>query len=80
MERTCMVMQSIVFPFDKDFKITQVSKPFTYLHQGVEYCCGITIDHSRSNLIMAIGIEGSQTLLASVDLNTVRSLLEPVKQ
>ena len=63
---------------NKDFKITHTSRPFTYQHQGVEYCCGMTIDHLGSDLIMSIGIEDAQAFLAFVDLKTVRSLLKPL--
>lgn len=61
---------------DKNFKITQVSKPFFFLHKGVEYCCGITLDHSNTKLVMAIGIEDREAYLCITDLETIRSMLE----
>lgn len=63
---------------DKDFNITKVSKPFIYFHKGIEYCCGMTIDHSGKNLLMPVGVEDREAFLCSVDLDTVRSLLEPI--
>lgn len=63
---------------DRDFNITKISKPFIFLHKGIEYCCGMTTDHSETNLVMAIGIEDREAYLCTVDLNTVRSLLEPL--
>lgn len=64
---------------DNDFQITHVSKPFTYDHNGVEFCCGMTVDHSGKNLIMSLGIEDRQAMLAFVDFDTIRSLLVPIR-
>jgi glycosyltransferase involved in cell wall biosynthesis/predicted GH43/DUF377 family glycosyl hydrolase len=63
---------------DKNLNIKQISKPFIFLHKGVEYCCGITLDHSATKLVMSIGIEDREAYLCHVDLKTVRSLLEPL--
>lgn len=63
---------------DPDFTIKKASKPFTFLHKGIEYCCGMTIDHSDKNLILAVGIEDREAYLFTVDLETVRGLLEPL--
>lgn len=63
---------------DKDFNFKQISKPFIFLHNGIEYCCGMAIDHSATKLIMALGIEDREAYLCTVDLGTVRSLLEPL--
>lgn len=62
--------------FDRDFNITKLSKPFIYLHKGIEYCCGMTVDHSGELLIMSVGMEDREAYLCSVDLNTVRGMLE----
>lgn len=63
---------------DKDFNFKKLSKPFIFLHKGIEYCCEIAIDHSEKNLIMPIGIEDREAYLCTIDLNTVRVLLEPL--
>ncbi len=63
---------------DRDFIIRQVSKPFTFKHLGIEYCCGMTFDHSDTQLIMTIGIEDHEAYLCFVDLDNVRSLLNPL--
>ncbi len=62
--------------FDPDFNITKVSKPFVFMHKGIEYCCGMTFDHSEENLIMSIGYEDRKTYLCFVGLNTVSLMLE----
>jgi glycosyltransferase involved in cell wall biosynthesis len=68
-------LQRFVY-LDKDLKIKKVSKPFIYLHKGIEYCCGIAIDHSETQLIMTVGLEDREAFLCTVDLDTVRSMLE----
>lgn len=60
---------------DSNFNIAKVSRPFIFLHQGVEYCCGIAIDHSETQLVMSIGIEDREAFLALVNLDNVRALL-----
>lgn len=63
---------------DKQFFIKLASRPFTFLHQGVEYCCSMTSDHAGSTLILALGIEDSSAYFCFVDLNLVRTLLCPL--
>jgi glycosyltransferase involved in cell wall biosynthesis/predicted GH43/DUF377 family glycosyl hydrolase len=63
---------------DRDFKITKLSKPFIFQHEGIEYSCGMTIDHSGTKLIIPIGIEDREAYLCTVDLNVVRNILEPL--
>jgi len=63
---------------DKNFIAEQISKPFTFQHQGVEFCASMTIDHSGKELIMPIGIEDREAYLCFIDLATVRSLLHPL--
>ena len=60
---------------DEDYNIKSVSQPFTYKGSRVEYCCGMTIDHSGSTLIMTVGIEDREAILAFIDLASIRSLL-----
>jgi tetratricopeptide (TPR) repeat protein len=63
---------------DKDFKVKKLSLPFTYMHAGVEYCPGMTIDHAGKNLIMTIGNEDREAYIVTVDLDTIRNLLMPL--
>lgn len=64
---------------DKDLNFKQISKPFIFLHQGIEYCCGIAVDHSNSKLIMTLGMEDREAFFCLVPLETVRKLLEPIE-
>lgn len=63
---------------DKDFHITRQTHPFTFLHRGVEYCCSMTIDHTGKQLILPIGIEDQEAYLCFVNLDWIRSLLNPL--
>ena len=63
---------------DKDFNVKKISKPFTFMHQGIEYCCGMTIDHSNTKCIMSISFEDREAYLCTVGLDKVRSMLEPL--
>ena len=62
---------------DKEFKIKTLSKPFFFKHKGVEYCSGMTLDHSGKNLLLTIGVEDREAYLVTIPLSEVKSLLEP---
>jgi glycosyltransferase involved in cell wall biosynthesis len=63
---------------DKDYNMASLSRPFFYDHIGVEYCCGMTLDHVEENLIMTIGIEDREAFFAIADVNTVKEMLKPL--
>lgn len=63
---------------DKDFNLMSMSKPFFFKHKGVEFCCGMTLDHSNKNLILTIGVEDREAYVVTVDRNVVRAMLEPI--
>jgi glycosyltransferase involved in cell wall biosynthesis len=63
---------------DHDLNIKKLSKPFVFLHKGIEYCCGMTIDQANKRCMIPIGYEDRQAYLIFVDLDTIRSLLEPL--
>jgi glycosyltransferase involved in cell wall biosynthesis len=71
-------MHRLVY-FDQNYNFKKLSKPFTFVHKGIEYCCGMTIDHSEKKLVMSIGIEDREAYLCLIDLETIRSMLEPVQ-
>jgi glycosyltransferase involved in cell wall biosynthesis len=68
-------LQRFVF-LDQDLNITKLSKPFLFLHQGIEYSCGMAIDHEEENLVITVGVEDRDAYFCTVDLKTVRGLLE----
>ncbi len=60
---------------DHRFFAMNISKPFTFLHQGVEFCGSMTLNHEGTHLILALGIEDNKAYLCTVDLKTIRSYL-----
>ncbi len=60
---------------DADLRVKKCSKPFVFTHFGVEFCNGIAIDHSETQLILGIGIEDREAYLGFMDLSHVRGLL-----
>lgn len=65
---------------DKNFIVKTVSRPFTFQHFGIEFCCSMTIDHSGTQLVMAVGVEDREAYIGFVDLSTVRTSLNPLPQ
>lgn len=61
---------------DRHFNINKISRPFRFLHDGIEYCCGMTTDHAEENLVLAVSIEDRATYLCVTPLDTVREMLE----
>ena len=62
---------------DKDLQIEKISKPFVFRHRGFEYCSSMTIDHASNACLLTICLE-RETYACSVDLHSLRSLLEPL--
>lgn len=58
-----------------NMQIQKVSLPFTFTHLGVEFCCGMTWSHDENELVMTIGIEDRQAMLAFLSKEDVRKQL-----
>lgn len=65
---------------DKDLVVKKVSKPFTFLHQGIEYCCGMAADHAGEKCILTISFEDQKAFFLSIDVKTIQSMLEPIHE
>ncbi len=63
---------------DQELNVKKLSKPFTFQHTGIEYCCGMAIDHTGTQCILSVGIEDREALLCKTNLETIRSMLEPI--
>ncbi len=70
-------MHRFVF-MDNNFVIQKISEPFTFLHKGIEYCCGMTLDHKGGKCIMTLGYEDRKAYIADIDTDDVRVLLKPL--
>lgn len=64
---------------DEHFQIEKISMPFTFKHQGVEFCCGMTLNHAEDELIMTIGIEDAQAWFVFMGVGDVCNLLQKVE-
>jgi hypothetical protein len=63
---------------DCTFGLTRMSRPFVFAHKGVEFSCGMTLNHEATELIIAIGIEDCAAFLCRIPTHDVDALLRPV--
>jgi predicted GH43/DUF377 family glycosyl hydrolase len=61
---------------DRTFNVKKISKPFTFFHQGVEFCCGMVMNHENTHLILSVGVEDREAYLCHLKLETVQASLE----
>ena len=59
--------------------ITHASHPFTFLHDGVEYCCGLTWAHEPTELLISFSFEERESWITRIDRERVREMLRPVE-
>lgn len=59
--------------------ISHASHPFTFLHTGVEYCCGMTWAHERTDLLISFSFEERESWIARIDRDRVRQMLKPIE-
>ena len=60
---------------NKDFKVCKISPPFTLCHLGIEFCCGMTLDHDNEHVILGFGVEDQEAYLGLVKIATIQSML-----
>lgn len=65
---------------NSSFQPEKISHSFAFLHQGIERCYGMTIDHSGSELIFSLTSEDKQAYIFSLSINEIRSLLHPLPE
>ncbi len=75
-DHTRRYLHRLVF-LDNELNVKKLSRPFTFKHLGIEFCCGMTWDHSGKEIIFGLGIEDSEAYLCFVDIDTIRTLLSP---
>jgi tetratricopeptide (TPR) repeat protein len=63
---------------DSLFAVKKISKPFTFKHSGIEYCLSMVLDPESNQMIIPIGIEDQEAYLCFVDLDEIRSILQPL--
>jgi hypothetical protein len=63
----------------RTWMITHASHPFTFLHTGVEYCCGLTWAHGDHELLISFSFEERESWIARIHRERVRDMLQPVE-
>jgi len=63
---------------DQHFQITRVSRLFTFWHLGVEYNCGMCLNHAGDALLLTCSWEDRQSWLVNVPLDQVEQMLLPL--
>ena len=63
---------------DSNFKVTHISKPFIFNHVGIEFCPSMALNHKGNELILAVGIEDREAFLCFLEVDRVKSILEPL--
>lgn len=61
---------------DKNLQIEKISKPFIFKEKGIEFCCGMTLDHEGTKLVMTISSNDREAFLCFTDIEIIRSMLE----
>lgn len=61
---------------DKKFEIKKMSKPFYFKNTGLEFCCGLTLNHEDNKVIVSIGLWDREAYLCIFDKIYINSLLE----
>lgn len=55
--------------------IEKISHPFVFMQKGIEFCCGMRIDHSKKNLVFSYGIDDKKAMISMVPIKIVQSML-----
>ena len=54
---------------------TSNAAPFVFRHTGIEFCCGMTLDHDNTNLLIGFGEEDRRAFFAVITVEAVRKML-----
>lgn len=65
--------------YDTDFRLTRVSRPFTFAHNGVEFACGMAPTHDGLALIVAVGVEDREAYLGRIAFARIDVLLDATR-
>ncbi len=66
--------------FTKDFVIQKVSKPFFFLHRGVEFCCSMAWNMDQKELIIPYGYEDREARICRVSADHIYHMLDMQKK
>jgi len=78
-DSTRISLHRLVF-FDDKFNVKKLSLPFIFSHLGIEYCCGMTLDHSQTKLIFSVGLEDHEAYFYFVEKTEIQDLLASLEE
>jgi glycosyltransferase involved in cell wall biosynthesis len=63
---------------DDAWDVVEASRPFFFLHRGIEFACGATLSHREDELLITFGVEDREAWLCRIGLDAVTALLRPL--
>ena len=64
--------------FNTFFQIEKISDPFMFLHQGVERCSSMVINHAETDLILPFTKEDREVYLCFLPMDQLKALLHAI--
>lgn len=64
--------------FDEDWSLVEASRPFFFLHRGIEFACGTALAHGHEDLLITFGVEDREAWLCRIPLRAVTEMLRPL--
>jgi hypothetical protein len=64
------------FEYDAASRITRLSRPFVFVHKGVEFACGLSASWDRQAVIVTFGVEDAAAYLCRMPLARLEALLD----
>jgi hypothetical protein len=63
---------------DDAWNLVEASRPFFFLHRGIEFACGAALSHQEDELLITLGVEDREAWLCRIGLDAVTALLRPL--
>ena len=61
---------------DKNFNLIAFSDPFVFCKEGIEFSCGMTLDHEEKSIIIGVGIDDREAYLYKVPLTIIDHIVQ----
>ena len=57
------------------FGLARITRPFVFVHKGVEFPCGMAPNHADDAILVGLGIEDAQAHLVRVPATRIEAML-----
>lgn len=64
--------------YDMQWNLIAISKPFNLIHEGIEYCSGMILDHSGENILFTLGVEDKEAYIVSIKTDDIDAIMYPI--